>query len=200
MPKISCRTLMMRSLDSFEVREEGDALYLEGYFAVFNSNYEFGQGMSESIGQHAFDKTIGDDIRCLINHDSTLVLGRTTAQTLELKIDGHGLWGRVLINPNDQDAMNIYARCKRRDVTGCSIGFDILAEETDFNGVDTHWTITELKLYEVSIVTWPAYEQTDIAARQKQSDDLKRRSLDALKIKLKEKLNHAENHSAEIED
>ena len=49
--------------------------------------------MSESIDSHAFDETINDDIRALINHDTTYVLGRTKALTLTLRIDDHGLWG-----------------------------------------------------------------------------------------------------------
>lgn len=102
-------------------REE-NALTIEGYFSVFNSNYDLGPGMSESIAPGAFDNTIGDDVRALINHDTTLVLGRVSAHTLELKQDEHGLWGRIHINPNDTDAMNLYARVQRGDVTQCSLG------------------------------------------------------------------------------
>ena len=73
----------MRSIDaSFTTREDSEKLSIEGYFAVFNSNYDLGYGMSESIAPHAFDNTISDDVRALINHDTTLVLGRTSAHTL----------------------------------------------------------------------------------------------------------------------
>ena len=89
---------------TFETREDGDLRIIEGYFAVFDSVYQIADGMSESINRHAFDKTISGDIRCLINHDTTLVLGRTKAHTLELRVDEHGLWGKALINPNDTDA------------------------------------------------------------------------------------------------
>ena len=104
-----------------EKREDGEDLFIEGYFAVFNSNYDLGMGMSESIAPGAFTNTLADDIRALVNHDTTLVLGRTTAHTLEVRQDEHGLWGRVQINPNDQDAMNLYARVQRGDVSQCSI-------------------------------------------------------------------------------
>ena len=97
---------------SFETREENGDLFIEGYFSVFNSPYHMFDGAIETVDPHAFDNTIGDDIRCLINHDSTLVLGRTKAKTLELQVDSHGLFGRVKINPNDQDAMNVYERVK----------------------------------------------------------------------------------------
>ena len=94
----------------FETREDGENLSIEGYFAVFNSNYEIAPGMSESIAPGAFSKTISGDIRALINHDTTLVLGRTKAGTLELREAAHGLWGHIDINPKDIDAMNLYAR------------------------------------------------------------------------------------------
>ena len=101
----------------FQTREDGDALTIEGYFAGFNSNYELGYGMSESIAPGAFTDTLADDIRALVNHDTTLVLGRTSAHTLEVRQDERGLWGKIQINPNDQDAMNLYARVNRGDVS-----------------------------------------------------------------------------------
>ena len=180
----------MRSASAeFVTRDNGDDLSIEGYFAVFNSNYDIGYGMSESIAPGAFDGTISDDVRALINHDTTLVLGRTAAHTLELKQDERGLWGRVAINPKDSDAMNLYERVKRGDVNQCSFGFDILDEETEIreNG-DIHWTIKAVKLYEVSCCTFPAYEETSIAARKKDAEELKKRSLEAWKEKQKKRL------------
>ena len=172
----------------FKTREEGEDLYIEGYFAVFNSNYDLGYGMSESIAPGAFTNTLADDIRALVNHDTTLVLGRTSAHTLEVRQDEHGLWGRVRINPNDTDAMNLYARVQRGDVSQCSIGFDILDEETEFRGEDVHWTIRDIKLYEVSACTFPAYEETAISARQKDLEDIKRRSAEIWKESAMKKL------------
>lgn len=182
----------MRSIASkFETREENDERIIEGYFAVFNSNYEIGPGMSESVAPGAFKNTLSGDIRALVNHDTTLVLGRNTAKTLELSEDERGLWGRIRINPNDSDAVNLYERVKRGDVSQCSFGFDILDEETEFRedgGV--HWTIKEVKLYEVSCVTFPAYESTNIDARSRQRDDILKRRTEEWRIKMKERLNH----------
>lgn len=182
----------MRSIASkFETREENDERIIEGYFAVFNSNYEIGPGMSESVAPGAFKNTLSGDIRALVNHDTTLVLGRNTAKTLELSEDERGLWGRIRINPNDSDAVNLYERVKRGDVSQCSFGFDILDEETEFRedgGV--HWTIKEVKLYEVSCVTFPAYESTNIDARSKQRDDILKRKTEEWRIKMKERINH----------
>ena len=174
---------------NFETREDGENYSIEGYFAVFNSNYDMAPGMSESIAPGAFSSSLAGDIRALINHDTTLVIGRTKASTLELREDSRGLWGHVDINPNDVDAMNLYARVKRGDVDQCSIGFDILSEDTDIReDGSVHWTIKDVKLYEVSCCTFPAYESTNISARSQQFEEIKKREADAWKDSMKERL------------
>lgn len=176
---------------SFETREDGETYAIEGYFAVYNSNYDMAPGMSESIAPGAFTSSLAGDIRALINHDTTLVIGRTKANTLQLREDSHGLWGHVDINPNDVDAMNLYARVKRGDVDQCSIGFDILSEDTDIReDGSVHWTIKDVKLYEVSCCTFPAYESTNISARTQQYDEIKQRAAEAWRETMKERLKH----------
>ena len=167
-----------RSLTSkFETREAEDGLYIEGYFSVFNTNYDIFEGASESIAPGAFSKTLGNDIRALIDHETRLVLGRNKSGTLELREDSHGLWGRIKINPNDQDALNLYERVKRGDVDQCSFGFQIVNEETDFReDGSVHWTIKEVNLFEVSVVTFPAYEDTSVTARKHDLDEIKKRA------------------------
>ena len=181
---------MTRSIESkFQTREDGENLSIEGYFAVYDSDYQIAPGMSESIAPGAFDNTLSKDIRALINHDTTLVIGRTKANTLQLKTDAHGLWGHIDINPNDGDAMNLYNRVKRGDVDQCSIGFDIIAEETDFRADGSvHWTITDIDLFEVSACTFPAYEETNINARSAQRSELLKRRNEAWKDRMMEKL------------
>ena len=183
-------TRQMRTIASqFQTREDGEDLIIEGYFAVFDSNYEIAPGLSESIAPGAFDKTISGDIRALVNHDTTLVLGRTKVKTLDLRVDAHGLWGKIIINPNDVDAMNLYERVKRGDVDQCSFGFDIVSEDTDVRDDGSiHWTIREVVLYEVSCCTFPAYEQTNISAREKQAEDIKKREHEAWKCSMQKKL------------
>ena len=157
----------------FQVREEAEQLHITGYFSVFGGVYEIGPGMTESVDRHAFDKTLGGDIRALTNHDTSMVLGRTKAHTLELRVDEHGLWGDITINPNDQDAMNLYERVKRGDVDQCSFGFNNVSEETEFRDDGSiHWTITEVELHEVSVCTFPAYEDTNVTAREAQRAEL----------------------------
>lgn len=165
----------------FNIRSEEDGKqYIEGYFAVFNSNYEIAPGLSESIAPGAFDETIADDIRCLADHDTRLVLGRTSAHTFELRVDEHGLWGRTLINPNDQDAVNTKARVDRGDINQASFGFDIISEDTDIReDGSTHFTIRKVKLYECSVVAFPAYAETNVISRAKDAEVAKERAKQA---------------------
>lgn len=169
--------------------DEGQDMTIEGYFAVFGRETELWPGAFEEIAAGAFDETLGNDIRALINHDTTLVLGRNKAGTLELKTDSYGLWGMVKINPNDTDAVNVYERVKRGDVDQCSFGFNILAEETDWRDDGTvKWTVTKVDLHEVSVCTFPAYEQTGIQARKAQVEQHREREFEARRTKLKERL------------
>lgn len=182
------RTMICRATEYRAVEENG-ALYIEGYFAVFNSVYEIAPGLTESIAYGAFTDTLADDIRALTNHDTTLVLGRTKAGTLALREDTHGLWGRVRINQDDGDAMNLYHRVQRGDVDQCSFGFDILEEDVEYlqDGA-VHFTTRKVKLYEVSVVTFPAYEETAVSARSAQAEQIKRRAAQAWKETMKNRL------------
>lgn len=185
----------------FQTREDGENLSIEGYFAVFNSNYEIAPGMSESIAPGAFSSTLAGDIRALINHDTTLVLGRTKANTLSLREDSRGLWGHIDVNPNDGDAMNLYERVKRGDVDQCSIGFYIRSQDPDIREDGSiHWTIKDVELFEVSCCTFPAYEETNIAARSAERDEIQKREADAWRARMKERLsNGTESTDAEKE-
>lgn len=180
-------------IEQFRTRDDNNDPIIEGYFAVFNSNYQLWDGATESIAPGAFDNTISGDIRALINHDTTLVLGRTTAGTLELRTDNRGLWGRIRINPNDSDAMNLHSRVERGDVSQCSFGFFIVSEETEFrDDGSVHWTITEVDLFEVSCCTFPAYEETSITARANEYEAIKARKTDAWREAMKSRINKTE--------
>lgn len=174
----------------FKTREENGEMMIDGYFAVFDDVYDIGYGMSESIDKSAFDDVLEDDVRALVNHDTTLVLGRTKAGTLKLSVDDKGLYGHISINPNDRAAVDLYERVKRGDVDQCSFGFDILQQDTTIsdNG-DVHWKIEKVKLYEVSCCTFPAYEGTSIEARSKERESILEQKLEAWREKQKERLN-----------
>lgn len=179
--------------EDFKTRDSEGNPVIEGYFAVFNSNYEIWPGATESIAPGAFDSSIAGDIRALINHDTTLVIGRTTNGTLELKVDSRGLWGSIKINPKDQDAMNIHARVERGDVTQCSFGFFLKDEDTEYlSDGSIHWTIKDLELFEVSCCTFPAYEETSISARKRDAEDLINRKTEAWRAKMLAKIRKQE--------
>ena len=192
----------MRSIASeFKTREDGEAKRIEGYFAVFNSNYQIAPDMTESVAPGAFTDTLGGDIRALIDHETMYVLGRTTAGTLELREDETGLWGSILINPNDQDAMNLWHRVERGDVNQCSFGFDILEEETEFlEDGSVHWTIDRVRLYEVSVCTFPAYAETSVEARREDKAQLIKRQNEVWREEMRERLRGVKNGTKNIDD
>ena len=181
----------VRSLpQKFETREADGALYIEGYFSVFDSPYPLWEGAEEIVKPGAFADCLGQDVRALINHDTTLVLGRTKAGTLELKEDTHGLWGRITINRDDADAMNLYARVQRGDVDQCSFGFDIERETfVDLGDGRCRWEIEKVNpLFEVSVCTFPAYEGTSVSARRQQLETIKQREAQAWRESMKSRL------------
>ena len=194
MEKMDREIRQVRSIASqFETREAEGDLSIEGYFSVFNSDYELWPGATESVAPGAFSETLGNDIRALVNHDSTLVLGRNKAGTLELREDSHGLWGKIKVNPNDVDAMNLYERVKRGDVDQCSFGFMIESEKTDFReDGSVHWTIEKVNLFEVSVCTFPAYEATGVSARKADFEAIQQRKTEKWRAEMHAKLKKEE--------
>lgn len=179
-------------IENIQTRSDEDTkdLILEGYFSVFNSIYPVWDGVTESIAPGAFTESINDDVRALFNHNTDLILGRTTNGTLELRQDDHGLWGRIKINPNDSDAVNAYERVARGDVTGCSFGFDIESEtRTVSDDGSVHYTINKVSpLYEVSPCVFPAYEATRIDSRHLNEENIKKREREEWKVRMMSKL------------
>lgn len=173
----------------FEKRSDEEEPRLEGYFSVFGDVYEIYPGITESFAQGAFSDSLSDDVRMLINHDTTFVVGRTKAGTMTLREDTYGLWGSALVNPKDSAAMDAYARVMRGDVTQASIGFEIIEEEAEHRDDGTsHYTIKKVKLWEVSVCTFPAYKATNVSARQQDRREALRRRSDAWAQKAKERL------------
>ena len=182
---------MLQRAAEFKTREDGGELIIEGYFAVFDGVYEMGDWGVERIDPHAFDETIRDDVRALVNHDTTLVLGRTTIGTLQLMTDERGLFGRIRVNRADQDAVNCYERVRRGDVSQCSFGFEILDQrEERLEDGRYQWTLLRVKLYEVSVCTFPAYESTEVSARARDRDEIRRRELESWRASMQDKLKH----------
>ena len=174
----------------FQTRAANDDLFIEGYFSVFNSEYPLWEGASEIVKPGAFTNSVSGDVRALINHDSSLVLGRTKAGTLALRQDERGLWGSIRINRDDVDAMNLYARVQRGDVDQCSFGFDIKRETfVDLGDGKCRWEIEEVDpLYEVSVCTFPAYTETSVSARKQDMAEIEKRRAEAWRSDMKKKL------------
>ena len=187
-----CKRTLFNEKADFKTRAEDGKRYIEGYFAVFDSKYWLWEDAYETIDRGAFDLTRDTDVRALTNHDTTLVLGRTTAGTLTLRVDDIGLWGSIEINDNDQDAVNQWERVQRGDVSQCSFGFDILDETTRrMDGQPTEFRLMSVKLYEVSVCTFPAYEATGVTARKAAIEEENKRKAQAWRIDMLKKLKGA---------
>ena len=185
----------------FKTREETETgdLILSGYFIKFDEVTELWPGYFEVIKREGVKKAIQNaDIRALFNHDDSLVLGRTGNGTVTLGVDEIGLFGDIIINKEDPQAIGAYARVQRGDVVGCSFGFIPIKIDTEERADGSYLdTILELEIFEVSPCTFPAYPQTEIAARQKDFESQKRANREALdkrKKEIKEKFNLCTNH------
>lgn len=150
-----------------ETRDDGKRI-MRGHAAVFNALSEDLGGFREQIAPGAFADAIkSDDVRALFNHNPDHVLGRTASGTLRMSEDAHGL--AIEIDPPDtQVARDLMVSMERGDISQMSFGFsvrkggDSWSKSPDGKQIRT---LTNLRLYDVSPVTFPAYPQTDIAMR-----------------------------------
>lgn len=151
-----------RTLRSAGLASDGQTV--RGYAAVFNSDADIGGYWVERIAPGAFSGTMGNDVRALVDHDSGRVVGRTTAGTLRMSEDERGLAVEIDL-PDTTDGRDMAALIKRGDISGMSFGFVVTRQEWDETVDPPIRTIHEVDLHEVSIVAFPAYEDTEIALR-----------------------------------
>lgn len=148
-----------------EVRAEGDGIRVTGYAAVFNREADIAGLFREIIVPGAFTEAISrDDVVFLINH-AGLPLARTRSGTLQLSQDSTGLRMEAHLEPGDPDVGSIVPKMKRGDLDKMSFAFYPEVEEWDETGSVPVRRLKKLRLYDVSIVTTPAYEGTSIAIR-----------------------------------
>ena len=191
---IRSRPLLTRELP--QPPAESAPLTIEGYFVVFDQPYDDGWGTTEYVDRHAFDGCDLSDVRALVDHDTSRVLGRSCdhVHTLSIEIDDVGLYGIIQVNPADQDAMNCRARTLRGDVDQASFGFEEYKAEWTENPDGTRKKVIKeiSKLWEISVCTFPAYEATAVSARSKTAQSRAQRESARYRDYLKRRLNHAE--------
>lgn len=147
-----------------EVRAATTGRTIAGYAAVFNSTADIGDSFREVIAPGAFSGSLNADVRALIDHDSGRVIGRTTAGTLRLREDANGLAVEIDL-PDTTDGRDLATLIERGDVSGMSFGFVVTKQMWDETGPTPTRTIQAVDLREVSVVAFPAYDDTSIALR-----------------------------------
>ena len=155
----------IRAIETIKATDD-EQMIVEGYALRFNKLSNDLGGFVEEISPEALKEADLSDVRALIDHDSSKVLGRTTSETLELTVDDEGLYFRCQL-PNTSYAKDLYENIRLGNINQCSFGF-ILDEDGDsFEKRDDGLfkrTLRKIKsLFDVSIVTYPAYDDTDVA-------------------------------------
>jgi HK97 family phage prohead protease len=137
----------------------------KGYAAVFNSMSEDLGGMREMIAPGAFRAAITEcDVRALIDHNPSLIIGRNTAGTLRMVEDDHGL-GVEIDLPDTSYARDLIVSMERKDITGMSFGFVTIHDSWRMVDGGPVRDLAECLLFDVSIVTYPAYTDASVALR-----------------------------------
>lgn len=186
------RVIRSRQAD-YRTRAEGDDLIIEGYFIVFDQPYYADDFSEEIVCRGAIDETTDtSDVRALVDHLSHLVLGRNTANTLTWSIDDTGIFVTIRINAKDTDALNLYARVQRGDVDQASFGFD--EDDVEYEDLPDGRIQRQIrhcsKLWEFSVCTFPAYEQTCVSARSMDAVDIKKDIQRHKKEQIKRRFRH----------
>jgi HK97 family phage prohead protease len=147
--------------------EEESRMLVEGYAIVFNSESRDLGGFTEVVKENALDKALerNTDVLALYGHDYQNVLGRQSANTLQLEKDERGI-KFTLDLPNTQLGRDVYTLVERGDLKGNSFGFTVEKDSWDKKGDKVIRTIEQVRdLFEISIVSLPAYEATELVKR-----------------------------------
>lgn len=151
-----------------EVREgEGDAPRLVGLAIPVDQETDLGQ-FREVVRREAVATALrgSEDVAALWQHDPAFVLGRRSAGTLRLDLREDGLWVEILPPPT-QWARDALVSVRRGDVWGMSFGFDVLEDKWAARGGKPLREITGMRLWDVSLVTFPAYPTTTVSVRSR---------------------------------
>lgn len=160
---------VIRRYQPSEIRVDEDGT-LRGLAAPYyagqpGQEYELWKDTYERYMPGCFDDTVGqDDIRVLFNHDPTLILGRTKAQTATVTSTQRGLEYEVELG-DTSIARDVREHARRGDITGSSCGWYVEREEWVKEGDRSVRQLHKLRLFDVSPVTFPAYEDTSVTTR-----------------------------------
>lgn len=163
----------------YETRNEGETQThtIEGYAAMYNQRTNLGW-MDEEIMPGAFDDVLNDDVRALINHDPSLILARSVngKGTLKLELDEKGL-KYSYSTPNRTYAKDLQDAIESGDVSQSSFSFSIKEENWVRSENDTDNDLRQInkieRLFDVSPVTFPAYQDTSVAKRSFEKIEIK---------------------------
>ena len=161
--------------------DDKDTLLFTGYASVFNKGYgvrdQRGQ-YTETIKPGAFKKTLNeqDDVRFLVNHDG-IPLARTSSGTLELEEDDYGLFVRAELDPSNPTVAEIASAMKRGDLNEMSFAFAAIRD--DFDAREENREVTEARLFDVSVVTYPANPWAGAKLRGVELDNLHKELVEA---------------------
>ena len=159
----------------FEIRETSDGMTFEGYAAVFNSRSQNLGGFTEFVAPGAFTRSLKsrNDVKLLWNHDSGAVLGSTRAGSMTLTEDAKGL--KVIAKlPNTQLGRDTAELLRTGLVDSMSFGFNVIKDKWNASGDER--TLESVRLFEVSVVAFPAYEATAGTAIVRSLDKLATRA------------------------
>ena len=167
------RMIERRFTRGAEIRTKDDG-HIEGHAAVFNQEYVLWDSPSyrvvEKIKPGTFQRSIKEkqDVRALFNHDPNHLLGRTAAETLSISEDKDGLYFDCK-PPATQLGRDLAVLISRRDITGCSFSFiatkEVVTEEKHGDQIVRTREIQDCDVFDVGLVTYPAYTGTDVNAR-----------------------------------
>jgi HK97 family phage prohead protease len=150
---------------NIEFREEGEQKEFVGTGIVYNSIADLGF-FTEEIMPGAADSVLTNDVRGLVNHDPNLLLGRTKSGTMTLEPTASGVMYRIKYNPNDPDHVRTREKVMRGDISQSSFAFSVQDDEWVTRDGKDHRIVKKIKrLFDMSLVTYPAYHNTTVAAR-----------------------------------
>ena len=171
------------TFSAVEERKENDnnTLLFTGYASVFDKAYGVRDSKGvyeETIKQGAFKKTLQeqDDVRFLVNHDG-IPLARTSSGTLELEEDDYGLFVRAELDPSNPTVAEVASAMKRNDLNEMSFAFQAIKDEFDESGQNR--SVNEARLFDVSVVTYPANPWAGAKLRGLDIEDLHKELVEA---------------------